>query len=270
MRARLLTLLAILWPLAAAADGRAFHLDPAVMSAALCEIDAHSLRPMPAKIGRVSLPSSVIAKLRMMGIARPSRLQGRLTRGTVHSKDGSKSLLRIKELWGGPSDQARFCAGMNPQYFVAGAGNGGLRSGIVAVAVAPLDVWRVHSDHPSYCGHAKAVGPWWSLTDPRTLHKSAYRKRNSICLSWNRFTHVTHCKLKPGTPVAIGPTESVTRNVCSCSADSRRKNGDGVDEAYVADDSYKADDSTLQVYVNTFASKGLAPLMTCDAPVVWQ
>ena len=87
--------------------------------------------------------------------------------------------------------------------------------------------------------------------------------------SWNRLTHVVHCKLKPGAPLAIGPTQSVARQTCNCSAADRRAFGDGVEDAHIADDKYPADDATLQVYINVRAAGQPDSLMTCDKPMPW-
>lgn len=239
-----------------------------VMTAAKCSVHPSRFKAMPAKIGNTSLLGVVGSKLRMIGYMSSSGQPVLLSTRMLADRSG-KSLAEVRERTGEASTQAPVCPALDPRRIVSGVGKGGMSSGVAAVAVEPIDVWRVSSDVPSACGYAKPMGAWWSLTDPRRMKKSDFRRRNAICVSWNRLTHVVHCKLKPGAPLAIGPTQSVARQSCSCPAEDRKTYGDGVDDTYIAADHYPADDTVLQVYINVRAPERPEVLMTCDPPVAW-
>lgn len=54
---------------------------------------------------------------------------------------------------------------------------------------------------------AAEFGGWWSLTPP-SADKAGYRKDTAVCSTWNDFSMVVECKLKKGTVVAIGTSQS--------------------------------------------------------------
>ncbi len=223
------------------AKGAAYNLDQGAMAALHCVVKPEQLKPMPARIGQVALPAGVAGSLRLIFSAK------RAPSGSLQAPPA-------------------YCADMQPKYFVQGAGKGSVTSAVVAMVVKPIVVWRAWADKKPYCYTAAQNGRWWSFGDPRELGKAAYRRKNAICESWNTLGKVTRCTLKPGTALAIGPTESVTKQTCRCAEEQRAKTGDHGKgpydptlPAWAGHDSvskragfaYDQDLSVLQVFVNT-------------------
>lgn len=95
-------------------------------------------------------------------------------------------------------------------------GEGGLSAGVVIVLQTDTVLYRVWNgpDKLNPAGNNNRVGNWWTFDAP-TGPAAAYRKDYAICHSWNDLTWVTSCKLKAGSVVAVGPTQSVAAGKCS-------------------------------------------------------
>lgn len=82
---------------------------------------------------------------------------------------------------------------------------GGLCDSKTFKAIEPVTVYRVYDGSKPHT----ATGRWWSFTTP-TPPKDQYRKDNAICPEWSNLDRMTVCKIKVGTVVALGTTQSAT------------------------------------------------------------
>jgi hypothetical protein len=110
---------------------------------------------------------------------------------------------------------------------VGAPGRGGLCSGKVFVAVAPVPLYRVWEG----AGPDSALGRWWTLTEPEGP-RDAYRAANAICREWSALDRVSRCVLKTGARVVIGPGQSA-----QCNAGLLAQSA--VNQVYVPNDSRK-------------------------------
>ena len=81
------------------------------------------------------------------------------------------------------------------------------KGGVCAAKVFQIEksvrVYRVWDSSKSYT----QLGRWWALTKP-VGPKDTYRKDYAICPSWSALDHLVACDIKPGTAIAMGPTQS--------------------------------------------------------------
>jgi hypothetical protein len=82
-------------------------------------------------------------------------------------------------------------------------GDGGLCIGQVYQVTEPVTVYRVWNKDKDYTKY----GRWWSFNKP-TGSRDEYRKANDICPSWSELNQVSHCKLKVGSHIVVGPGQS--------------------------------------------------------------
>ncbi|MGZ0078071.1 hypothetical protein ACH5Y9_23840 [Methylomonas sp. BW4-1] len=114
-------------------------------------------------------------------------------------------------------------------------GQGGISSGVLLKLKEDIEVYRLWDGADkgiNEYGGSNRIGAWWSAERP-SGNVDHYRAQNAICKKWNELRWVTKCKLKPGTLVVVGPTQSA-----SCSDQ----------ESYAANNS-------LQVYVDNTSSR---------------
>lgn len=116
-------------------------------------------------------------------------------------------------------------------------GDGGISSGVLLKLKEEIVVYRLWDGADkgmNEYGGSNRIGSWWSADRPSGSANN-YRTLNAICTKWNELRWVTKCKLKPGTLLAVGPTQSAT---CS------------------DQESYPAN-NTLQLYVDNTSSRYL-------------
>ncbi|MBB1487772.1 hypothetical protein [Oceanospirillum sediminis] len=82
-------------------------------------------------------------------------------------------------------------------------GKGKLCTGQVFEATQPVRVYRVWNSEKDYTKY----GRWWSFEQP-VGPKDKYRKDNGICPSWSSLDVMTHCDIKVGARVVVGPGQS--------------------------------------------------------------
>lgn len=114
-------------------------------------------------------------------------------------------------------------------------GQGGISSGILLKLTEEITVYRLWDGADkgiNEYGGSNRIGAWWSADRP-SGDASSYRAQNAICKKWNELRWIAKCKLKPGTLVAVGPTQSA-----SCSEQ----------EIYPAN-------NTLQLYVDNTSTR---------------
>jgi hypothetical protein len=83
-------------------------------------------------------------------------------------------------------------------------GQGRLCGGRTFVALAPLTVYRVFDSTRAF----SEFGVWWSLERPVETREQ-YRRKYAICDGWSGLDRVIACTLQPGTPLVLGPGQSV-------------------------------------------------------------
>lgn len=114
-------------------------------------------------------------------------------------------------------------------------GQGGVSSGVLLKLKEEIEVYRLWDGADkgiNEYGGSNRIGAWWSADRPAG-DVDHYRTQNAICNKWNELRWVAKCKLKPGTLVVVGPTQSAT-----CSEQ----------ESYAANNS-------LQLYVDNTSSR---------------
>lgn len=83
------------------------------------------------------------------------------------------------------------------------SGKGGICAGAVFSAQQNIQLFRVwDSSRPQ-----SQYGQWWALEKPVGPEES-YRQAYAICHAWSALDRLLICKLKPGTQIVIGTTQS--------------------------------------------------------------
>ncbi|MCG2595586.1 hypothetical protein LZ009_22640 [Ramlibacter sp. XY19] len=83
-------------------------------------------------------------------------------------------------------------------------GQGRLCGGRTFVVLEPLTVYRLaDSTRPS-----SEFGAWWSLERPVETREQ-YRRKYAICEGWSALDRLVTCSVQPGTPLVLGPGQSV-------------------------------------------------------------
>jgi hypothetical protein len=114
-------------------------------------------------------------------------------------------------------------------------GQGGISSGVLLKLNEEITVYRLWDGADkgiNEYGGSNRIGAWWSADQP-TGDTNGYRARNAVCKKWNELRWMAKCKLKPGTLIAVGPTQSA---ICS------------------EQESYPAN-NTLQIYVDNTSTR---------------
>lgn len=83
-------------------------------------------------------------------------------------------------------------------------GAGKLCDGRTYVVSAPATVYRLWDSTRPF----SEFGVWWSL-EPPVETREAYRRKYAICDAWSGLDRVITCTVQPGTPVVLGPGQSV-------------------------------------------------------------
>ncbi|TDR81516.1 hypothetical protein [Paludibacterium purpuratum] len=66
-----------------------------------------------------------------------------------------------------------------------------------------VTVYRVWDASKPYT----ALGGWWSFSAPQGP-RDAYRQENEICPAWSALNKVSHCTIKAGALIVVGPGQS--------------------------------------------------------------
>ncbi len=114
-------------------------------------------------------------------------------------------------------------------------GQGGISSGVLVRLLEEVPVYRLWNGPEAPLndyGGTNRIGAWWSADKPAGKVFD-YRRQNAICQEWNTLAWAVKCTLKPGTLVAVGPTQSA-----NC------RTGD-----------HFAANPTLQLYVDNLAAR---------------
>jgi len=85
------------------------------------------------------------------------------------------------------------------------SGKGGVCTGSAFLVKQDMRVFRVWDSHR----RTSTYGKWWAITKP-SGGKEPYRQANAICKSWSALDHLVSCKLKAGTQIVLGTTQSAT------------------------------------------------------------
>lgn len=115
------------------------------------------------------------------------------------------------------------------------AGQGGISAGVLYrlnQEVTAYRLWDGANKGLNEYGGSNRIGAWWTVDQP-SGDVTAYRAQNAICKKWNDLRWVAKCKLKPGTVVAVGPTQS----------------------ARCSDQEVYPSSSTLQIYVDNTSTR---------------
>ena len=91
-------------------------------------------------------------------------------------------------------------------------GQGGVSRGWVVVVTEDVPVYRMWNGPGDEAGNR--MGQWWAAEAP-SGSEAAYRKRYAVCHEWNDLTWVARCTLTAGAKVVVGPTQSVSEDLCS-------------------------------------------------------
>jgi hypothetical protein len=83
-------------------------------------------------------------------------------------------------------------------------GEGKLCGGRTYLVQAPVTVYRLFDATRPF----SEFGVWWSLERPVETREQ-YRKKYAICDAWSRLDRVITCTVQPGTPMVLGPGQSV-------------------------------------------------------------
>lgn len=120
---------------------------------------------------------------------------------------------------------------------------GGVCAGMVYEVTEPVTVYRVYSADKSN----SLYGGWWAFTVPQGP-RDAYRKKYNICPSWSELNLMSHCTVKVGTKITVGPGQSA---YCKT-----------IDETLPAS-------SGIQVYIPNWYEGGQVYVENCSKGTVW-
>jgi hypothetical protein len=91
-------------------------------------------------------------------------------------------------------------------------GQGGVSKGWIVVVTEDVPVYRMWNGPGDEAENR--MGQWWAAEAP-SGSEAAYRKRYAVCHEWNDLTWVARCTLTAGAKVVVGPTQSVSEDLCS-------------------------------------------------------
>jgi hypothetical protein len=80
---------------------------------------------------------------------------------------------------------------------------GGVCAAAAFAAVEPVQVYRVYR-----AGGSNPYGRWWSLNQPNGSREQ-YMATNAICPEWGALDRIISCRLKPGSQIVLGTTQSI-------------------------------------------------------------
>ncbi|HEX5057555.1 MAG TPA: hypothetical protein VFX02_13795 [Gammaproteobacteria bacterium] len=80
---------------------------------------------------------------------------------------------------------------------------GGVCAAIAFTAIEPVQVYRVYDSKSG-----NPYGRWWSLKRPRQSREQ-YRASYAICPEWSALDRLISCRLKPGSRIVLGTTQSM-------------------------------------------------------------
>jgi hypothetical protein len=80
---------------------------------------------------------------------------------------------------------------------------GGVCAATAFNAIEPLQVYRVYDSRSG-----NPYGRWWSLERPRGSREQ-YRAGYAICPEWSALDRLISCRLKPGSRIVLGTTQSM-------------------------------------------------------------
>lgn len=128
---------------------------------------------------------------------------------------------------------------------IASEGKGGISSGILVRLTDDMDIYRMwNGPRINEYGTSNRIGAWWTAERPSGKAKD-YRIKNAVCEDWNDLTWVAKCKLKKGSLVAVGPTQSAN---CGKSGENYSANNtqqlyvDNYSPQHIQCEKYKATD----------------------------
>lgn len=145
-----------------------------------------------------------------------------------------------------PATVQGLSAASNDQLIAAARGlpdKGGVCAAAVFAAVEPVQVYRVYDSAKSY----SALGSWWALTRPDgTLDQ--YRAAFAICPEWGPRDRLVVCRLKPGSQIVLGTTQSI-----KCAGETSYPQSANI-QVYIPNDS-----RAQTVYVDECAEEAIWP-----------
>lgn len=106
-----------------------------------------------------------------------------------------------------PATMQGLSAASNEQLIAAARGQprqGGVCAAAVFAAVEAVQVYRVYRS-----GNPSPYGRWWSLTRPNGSREQ-YMTANAICPEWGTLDRIISCRLKPGSQIVLGTTQSMS------------------------------------------------------------